>query len=203
MDLEELKERFRSKAVADLKDIDTALKATPYLVRQVMRLEEELDAAEARIAHLSGMLRRRPPTRREGQKNKAAWWMEVDEKRNRLFVSLKGTLDKAAAKLVVNSLLAIVPNLREGFAVITDIRELDYAGIDARIRFYFRKAHYTFANLKVSHVVRVVGEEKKVPNFLFEDPQDMGKTGVPKIHMVRSPKEAALLLDTLGRHLKQ
>lgn len=56
LDIELLKNKFRHKAEADVKDINLAIKAAPFLVKEVIRLEEELELKEKMIERLKKKL---------------------------------------------------------------------------------------------------------------------------------------------------
>ncbi|TWI71657.1 hypothetical protein LZ24_01930 [Desulfobotulus alkaliphilus] len=201
MDLQELKEKFQSKAVADLKDINLVLKATPFLVREVIRLEESLAESERRVQHLAGMLRRSPPTHRTGKKDLAAWKIWLDERKNRLYIQLFGKVEKNSGKLISNAILSVMENLHPGFTVVVDLRKM-ISDLDSRARFYFRKTAYAFTQMQADPIVRVM-EDSQSMRFLFED---MAKCPGPQsdadVHRVKTLEEADRLLDNLGRHLR-
>lgn len=201
MDLETLKAKFKDRSVADIKDINLALRATPFLVREVIRLEEALVDADRRIEHMGGLLRRSPPSEREGQKDEASWKIWTDERKNRLYIQLFGKLEKRSAKLISNAILSVMENLSPGFAVVLDVRKIS-SDIDSRTLFYFRKTAYAFALVRSHPIVRVMEEGQKMA-FLFE-PQE-GCPPVSRVRdvlRVRSVEEADHLLDNLGRHLR-
>lgn len=202
MDLEELKAKFQSKAVADLKDINLVLKATPFLVREVIRLEEALAESERRIQHLAGMLRRNPPTHRSGKKDQAAWKISIDERQNRLYIQLFGKIEKQSGKLISNAILSVMENLHSGFSVVVDLRKM-VSDVDARTRFYFRKTAYAFSQVQAEPIVRVM-EDSQSMAFLFEDAEDRcpSMQGAEDVHRVRTLEEADTLLDNLGRYLR-
>ena len=201
MDLDLLKERFRTKAEADVRDIDLVMKATPFLVREVIRLEEELQRSEAELVHLKAQFGKKAPTVRRGRKNQAVWQVGIDEHHNRLLIRVEGVLDKSSAKSFSNMILLVAKQLRADFDVITDMRKLTFTA-DNRIRFHFRKTFYSLQQMQMRRSIRVVDETGRVPAFLIEDVKQFG-AAPGSIHLARSLKEACFILDNFQRHLKQ
>ena len=156
MELNLLKEKFRHKQKAELSDIDLALTAVPFLVREVERLEAELESHKSRITHLSNMLNKRPPTSKKGKKGQGAWEAYVDEDKNRLFMTLSGIFDYQSAKEASNAIISVLANLRENADAIHDLRGLK--GVDQRAVFHFRKVIYTLDYVGVKRVVRVMSD---------------------------------------------
>ncbi|MCW7752471.1 hypothetical protein OOT00_00565 [Desulfobotulus sp. H1] len=201
MDLGELKEKFQSKAVADLKDINLVLKATPFLVREVIRLEEALVESEKRIERLAGMLRRTPPTFRSGKKDQAAWKIWMDERKNRLYIQIFGKVERRSGKMISNAILAVMENLHHGFMVVVDLRKMT-ADVDSRTRFYFRKTAYAFGLMQAEPVIRVIDEGQPL-DFLFDNEENCPSLqGSGDVNRVRTMEEADRLLDNIGRHLR-
>lgn len=202
MDFEELKLKFQSKATADVKDINLALRATPFLVREVISLQEALAESELRIQHLTGMLKRTPPTQLLGKKDQAAWKIWIDGSKNYLHIQLFGKIEKKAGKLISNAVLSVMENLHSGFSVVVDVREM-LPEVDCRTRFYFRKTAYVFFRMEAEPIVQVQEDSQNI-EFLFENPEKQSSTAQiqERIHRVRTLEEADKLLDNLGRHLR-
>ena len=94
MELSELKKKFRHRSIVDIKDVEIAMKAVPFLVREIEKLEEKVAGYQKRLDHLSGLLqKKRPPMEKTGQKNKMKWEARVNEEENRLYINLSGELD--------------------------------------------------------------------------------------------------------------
>ncbi len=199
MNLDELKEKFKHKSSVDLKDIDIALKAVPFLIREVMQMEGQLKENEKRIAHLSDLInKKRPPLDKKGQKGDAKWETSVDEENNRLYIKLSGKFDYKSAKMASNSILTILPNLRDGFDVIDDISELD-PEVSKRIMFHLKKVQYNLEQLKISRVIQIINPEVETLAGLF----DAGaKEKGYQIYKVENIKDAESILQSGGKFLK-
>lgn len=199
MNLEELKAKFRHKTSVDMKDVDLALKAVPYLVRELENLERRLQESEKKYEHLADLVnKKRPPLAKEGQRGKARWKVRADEEKNRLYVELAGTFDNRSAKLASSSIIAILPNLRESFEVINDIRELETVA-DKRTLFHIRKVMYHLTQVGVGKTVRVISPDKGSMNGIF----DAGaKEAGLKTVKADSIENAEAMLESVGKFLK-
>ncbi len=199
MDLDELKKKFRHKASVDLKDIDIALKAVPFLIREFERMEGQIKDYEQRIAHLSDLLnKKRPPLERKGEKGEAKWETRVDEENNRLYIKLTGKFTYKSAKMASNSILAILSNLRDGFDVIDDISEMD-PKVNKRLMFHLKKVKYTLEQLEISRVIRIINPEAETLAGLFDSG---AKEKGYQVYKVESVKDAESILENVGRFLK-
>jgi hypothetical protein len=164
MDLNLLKEKFKHKQKAELSDIDLALNAVPFLVREVERLEVELESNKSRITQLSSMLNKRAPTSKKGKKGQGVWEVRVDEDKNRLFMTLSGIFDYQSAKEASNTIISVLANLRENADAVHDLRGLK--GFDQRAVFHFRKIIYTLDYVGVKRVVRIVSDAPQLLSHL-------------------------------------
>ena len=114
MDIEEIKSRFLNKSVADVKDVDLALKAAPFLIRELVKLQEELALAEERIAYLSSKFKKQPPSNKSGKRGDAEWDIRLDEKRNRLYIVMNGIFDHRSGKSATQNINQVLENARKG-----------------------------------------------------------------------------------------
>ncbi|MCF8069954.1 MAG: hypothetical protein K9L30_15345 [Desulfobacterales bacterium] len=193
MDLQELKEKFKHKMQADIKDVDLTLRATPWLVKEVVRLEEEVEGWRKKVEHLEKQLKRQPPLSKKGKWGDAIWELRVDDKKNRLFVSLIGDFDYEAAQRASNHLLMVMQNLMEGFDIVNDLSKFKDIK-DNRTIFQARKTIYSLTESGVSNVVRITNPnverilktiEKRIGNFDY------------KVYTANSTPEAEQLLDNM------
>ncbi|MGE4519517.1 MAG: hypothetical protein AB7E04_08430 [Desulfobacteraceae bacterium] len=201
LDLELLKSKFRHKAEADVKDINLAIKAAPFLVKEVIRLEEELDVKKKMIEKLKKRIKRQPPLVQKGEKDKFSWVIKISEETNTILFQFNGTPNKSGAKICSNAVINMTENLEPGFSVISDLRKFDSNAMNQRMLFYFRKVHYLFLRMNVKYIIRVVPEEyKNVEDF-------MELTAEQKKHLkmftVTSVEEARNIIKNLGRHLRK
>ena len=199
MDLSELKKKFRHRSSVDIKDIDIAMKAVPFLVREIEKMEGTIEEYEKRIEHLSGLLnKKRPPLDKAGKKNKMKWEAHVDEEENRLYINLAGELDYSAVKLASNGILGLLPSLRENYDVVNDFSELK-GPFQKRVIFHLRKLIYNFSQTGVAHVVSINTTETKPVADMF---QAGAKSEGFQSFEVSSLEEAKSTLQNLGRFLK-
>jgi hypothetical protein len=197
MDLDALKAKFRHKTTVDLKDIDIALSAVPFLVREVERLERELGERDKRIAHMQSQLQRRIPLSKVGKRGSSEWETRVDEDANRLYIRLAGGFDYASAKAASNAILQVLPNIRKGFDVINDISGLG-PEFPPKALFHLRKVMY---NLKKTGAARVVRIAPKAPAMTLLFDQAAQSAGF-QVHTAGNLAEAEALLYRSSQFLK-
>jgi uncharacterized protein YeeX (DUF496 family) len=199
MDLSELKKKFRHRSSVDIKDVEIAMKAVPFLVREIEKMEAKITDYEKRIDHLSGLLKKkRPPLEKTGQKNKMKWEARVNEEENRLYINLSGELDYSAVKLASNSIINVLPSLREGYDVINNFSELQ-GPFKKRVIFHLRKLVYNFSQTGVAHVVSVRISDIKPITDIF---QLGAKTEGFQAFEVSTMEDAKSTLQNVGRFLK-
>ncbi|MCB9493901.1 MAG: hypothetical protein H6681_00470 [Desulfobacteraceae bacterium] len=201
MDLELLKSKFRHRAEADVKDINLAIKAVPFLVKEVIRLEEELDTKNKLIERLKKKIKKQPPLIHKGEKDSFNWIIKVNEETNTILIQFNGVPNKSGAKICSNAVLTLSENLEPGFSVISDMRKLDTSAINQRMLFYFRKVHYLFLRNNVKYIIRVVPEHFKEIDGLMDIPSDQKKH--LKMFSVTSIDEAKNIIRNLGKHLRK
>ena len=133
MDLNALKKQFRHKQKAELSDIDTALKAVPFLIREIERLENQLAQYKSRLTLLSSQINKRFPLTKQGKKGEGEWEIRIDEEKNRLYIKLSGFFDYQAAKIASNTIVSMMSALLENADAVNDLSELK--GFDKRAIF--------------------------------------------------------------------
>ncbi|WP_027359672.1 hypothetical protein [Desulforegula conservatrix] len=199
MDLEELKTRFKSKMRADLKDIDIVLKATPFLCREVCRIEEELANAEKRIQFLSEQLSKRmPPLQKEGERKGCKWKSEVDGKHNLLMVHMSGEFDYRTAKIATNQMLETIPHLQPECCILFDVCGIS-PGSDKKLIFHLRKTMHHLRQIGVKRIIYIPNPEMSALGYVFEEYSE--KDGF-KVHKSSSVSEARDALINMDRFLK-
>lgn len=199
MDLEDLKSRYKTKMRADLKDIDIVLKATPFLCREVCRLEEELEAQEKRIVFLTEQLSRRmPPMQKEGERKGCKWKAEVDVKHNMLIVVLSGELDYRTAKVATNQMIETLPHLQKDCGIIFDVKDIS-SGSDKKLIFHLRKTMHHLRQIGIKRLIYVPSKDMPSVGFVFEEFSE--KDGY-KVHKSKSVEEAKDALINVERFLK-
>jgi hypothetical protein len=199
MDLEDLKNRFKSKMRADLKDIDIVLRATPFLCREICRVEEELAIAEKRIAFLTEQLNRKmPPMEKEGEREGCRWKAEIDAKHNMLVSFLSGEFDYRTAKIATNQILETIPHLQYDCNVVFDISGIS-SGSDKKLIFHLRKVVYQIRQIGIKRMALVTDPAMPAIGFVFEEYSE--KDGY-KVHKASSVEEAKNAILNVDRFLK-
>jgi hypothetical protein len=202
LDLEQLKTKFRHKHEVDVKDINIAIKAVPFLVKEIIKLEEDIESRDRTITRLKKKIKRQPPSVQKGQKDKFSWVLKADEDSNTLFIQFTGIPNKSGAKICSNAVINLSENLETDFSVISDLRKLETEYITTRMLFYFRKVHYLFLRMKVKYIIRVVSEEQKeIKDFI--DIPDVAKEEKMKIFSVTSIEEGKNIIKNMGKHLRK
>ncbi len=199
MELNELKNKFRHRSSVDIKDVEIAMKAVPFLVREIEKMEDKIADYEKRLDHLSGLLKRkRPPLEKTGQKNNTRWEVRIDEDENRLYFHLAGELDYNAVKLASNGIITVLSNLREGYDVINDFTELQ-GPFKKRVIFHLRKLVYNFSQTGIANLVCIKTTDIKPITDIF---QSGAKAEGFQAFEVSSLEEAKSTLQNVGRFLK-
>jgi hypothetical protein len=201
MDLELLKKKFRHKAEADVKDINLAIKAAPFLVKEVIRLEEELELKEKMIEKFKKRIKRQPPLVSKGEKDDFNWVIKINEETNTMLIQFNGVPNKSGAKICSNAVINMSENLEPGFSVISDLRTFDTSVINQRMSFYFRKVHYLFLRTNARYIIRVVSEKDKEAAGFLDFPPDQKK--ILKMFTVTSVDEAKNIIKNMGKYLRK
>lgn len=199
MDLEDLKEKFKTKMRADLKDVDLALRATPFLCREVCRLEEELAASEQRIKFLTEQLNRRlPPLEKEGERKGCKWKSEIDTKHNLIFIILSGEFDYRTAKVATNQMLETLAHLQKGCGILFDVSGIS-SGSDKKLIFHLRKTMHHLRQIGIKRIVYIPSPTLSSLGYVFEEYSE--KDGF-KVHKTSSLEDGKTALLNMDRFLK-
>lgn len=196
MDLKILKEKFEKKSCAGVEDVQIALEATPFLVREVVKLKSKLEASNKRIANLQQALKEKYPLSIKGSKDGALWEIAADLKRNRLRITLRGRFTYYAAKKTSNAALSVASSLTDGFDVVNDISAV--TGIEGpKVLFQMKKSLFNLDVAGVGRVVRVVNPDDKLQKAVTN------KTLIEGLDVItaKSAEEADHILDTGMGHL--
>ena len=116
--------------------------------------------------------------------------IRADSIKNRLYLRLAGMMSDEDARKVAEKILAELPKLRPGFAVVNDISELKPASEVATE--HLKRAQAASAKAGVKRVVRVMGKQSITNmqwNRTLRDTQGMNA------EVVASLEEADRLLD--------
>ena len=198
MDLEALKEKFRNKAAVDIKDVNIAMRAVPFLVREVCRLEAELAEAEKRIAFLTPKVARNLPVEKSGSRGSVKWETRVDEKRNILYISLAGRFDYRSAKAATSHIMQVSQNLRQGFGFVADLNELD-PNYDRKFIFHLRKVVYNLSLIGIGKVVCLLPPAVANMKAVF---QEKSGSGGYHVFTAQTIHEAEEILRNAGKFLQ-
>lgn len=193
VNLDELKKKYQKKTRASLSDLPQLQTMVPILVREICRLEKELEEAQNYIKALEI---KRPPSSRHGKSGKAEWSVSYDMKKNRLYISLKGIFDSKSAKLASNAIISILDLTVKGFDLINDISEMETIA-DMRTVFHLKKTWYHLVQTGVYRTVRVVGAKQTPATILFEKYFKQGPTTM----VVKSMEDAVNALENEGKFL--
>ena len=191
--LEELKDKYRKKTRIDMVDLVQLQTLVPMLIREVCRLEDELEKINQYIRHLE---KKKPPCETKGKINKAEWLCRYDMKEHRMLIQLKGVFDAKGAKKASNAIIATINNATKGFDLINDIRELETI-TDMRTVFHLKKTRYHLVLAGINRTVRVVGKKENVASTLFEKYFKEG----PNTMVVHTLEDAEKALDNQGKFL--
>ncbi len=198
MDLKTLKEKYRNKASVNIKDVDIAMKAVPFLVREVCRLESELSEAEKRINFLTPKLARRHPLKKSGSLGDVRWETRVDEKKNILYMEMAGRFNYRSAKTATSHIMAVTPNLRPGFDLVVNLDELDHR-YDRKFIFHLRKVIYNLNLIGIGKVVCILNPKVSPIKEIFGE---KSQAGGYSLFTARTVHEAEGILENAGKYLQ-
>ncbi len=198
MDLDELKSKYLNKAAVDIKDVHLAMKAVPFLLREVVKLENALEKAEKRIAFLTPDEAQRPPLKRKGDRPGGKWEVEVNEKENVLLFILAGKLDYATAKQATGHIMAVSGHLMADMDVVADLSGVE-TRFDRKFLFHLRKVFYNLKLIGIGRVVRIVNPKAPGLMKLFEE---QALECPFRLYTARTVHEAEQILEHAGKFLK-
>lgn len=198
MDLKTLKEKYRNKASVDIKDVDIAMKAVPFLVREVCRLESELSEAEKRINFLTPKMARRHPLKKSGRLGDVRWEARVDEKKNILYMEMAGRFNYRTAKAATSHFMAVTPNLRPEFDFVVNFHDLDHR-YDMKFIFHLRKVIYNLNLIGIGRGVCILNPKVSPIKAIFEE---NSKARGYSLFTARTVQEAEEILENAGKYLQ-
>ena len=202
MNLEELKKKFRHRAEIDVKDISIAIKAVPFLVKEVIRLEEQVAHRDRIIEKLGKKVRSQPLLETRSQKDQFSWHIKIYEDLNVIAITFAGEPNPAGARMCSNAIMHMSKNLDPGFSLISDFTKLNSDAVSKRILFYFKKVQYFFWKMEVQFVVSIVEDEKNKNISSFLDLPVRSKNKNFKILKVKSVKEGLNVIHNMGKYIK-
>lgn len=193
IDFEDLKKKYRKKTRVDLADLVQLQTMVPILIREICRLEGELNEVSEYVRQLE---KKKPPLEIHGKMAKAQWSAVYDMKKKRMTIRLKGIFDAKSAKKASNAIIAILGNVSKDFDLINDIRELDTIS-DMKAAFHLKKTRYHMVQAGINRSVRIVPEKETVGATLFATYfKESANTMV-----VQSMEDAETALDNQGKFL--
>ncbi len=193
--IEELKKVHAKKTKASIIDAEEMRIIIPVLLREIVSLEKKLSESEKYIAILEA---KKPKLTREGESGKAQWKIKYCDKKNRLYIKLKGVFNSKSAKSASNTVIAFLSHTQKQFDVINDISELE-AVTDLKVLFHLKKVGFSLKQFGVGRSVRILNEENKIIPKLFEKGLDEFNNIVTNAD---SLEEAEKLLDNNEKFLK-
>lgn len=194
LDIEDLKKRFQKRTRASIVDIDQLQLMVPMLIREISRLEEEVERYKAYIQTLE---KKRPPDHRKGSSGKGEWTVDYDMKLNRMTIKLCGVFDFKSAKMASNAVISVLENVEKDFDLINDIRDLE-AITDMRTLFHLRKVKYLIEQAGVRRTVRIDKEKETLISTIFKKHfQDR-----PGLIIAKTMEEAEAALENDGKYLQ-
>jgi hypothetical protein len=193
-DIEDLKKKYGKRPRANIVDMDKLQVMVPVLIREICRLEGEVEKYREYVKTLE---KKRPPDIRQGSVGKAEWSVSYDMMKNRLLIKLVGVFDYKSAKMASNAVIGVLANVGKDFDVINDISEIE-AITDMRTLFHLRKVRYLLAQAGVRRIVRIDREKESLVSAIFRKHFQQGD-----IIIARSMDDAEAALDNEGKFLKQ
>ena len=193
-DIEDLKKKYGKRPRANIVDMDKLQVMVPVLIREICRLEGEVEKYREYVKTLE---KKRPPDTRQGSVGKAEWSVSYDMMKNRLLIKLVGVFDYKSAKMASNAVISVLANVGKDFDVISDISEIE-AISDMRTLFHLRKVRYLLTQAGVRRIVRVDREKESLVSAIFRKHFQQGD-----IIIASSMEDAEAALDNEGKFLKQ
>lgn len=112
--------------------------------------------------------------------------IRIDQPKNLLHISIRGTFDSAQAKNMLEKLRIEVPKLKKGFKLLDDLSEVDV--IDPDCRPFIESVMDLCNQHEVSIVVRIIADESK--DIGFNIMSTFHYSGQVKIYKCKSLEEA-------------
>jgi len=194
IDIADLKKKYRKRPRANIVDMEQLQTMVPMLIREICRLEEEVERYQAYVKTLE---KKRLPDTRKGSYGKAEWIVSYDMKKNRLMIKLIGVFDYKTAKMAANAVTGVLENVEKDFDVINDITDLE-AITDMRTLFHLRKVRYLIIQAGVKRTVRIDQEKESLISSIFKKHFQQGQD----IIVVKSLEDANAALENDGKYLQ-
>lgn len=194
IDIADLKKKYKKRSRANIVDMEQLQTMVPLLVREICRLEDEVEKYQAYVKALE---KKRLPDTRKGSYGKAEWVVAYDMKMNRLMIKLSGVFDYKTAKMAANAVIGVLENVEKDFDVINDITGLE-AITDMRTLFHLRKVRYLIIQAGVKRTVRVDKEKETLISSIFKKHFQQGQD----IIVVKTMEDAETALNNDGKYLQ-
>ena len=197
MNLQEIKDKFKTRSSISVKNINTVMEAFPVLLREVKNFELKLIESQEIIEKLNKLVKNRPPSSIQGKKNNAQWQGVYKEEKNLFYILFSGDFTYSVAKRSTNQLLSILPNLRNKFDTIVDISRM--TNLDSKSVFHIKKMIYIFKSTDINRIAFVIDKNRPEILSLFEK---MIKEAEIKFFVVKNIKDGENTFKNLTNFLK-
>lgn len=192
-DIADLKKKYKKRSRANIVDMEQLQTMVPMLIREICRLEEEVERYQVYVKALE---KKRLPDERKGSYGKAEWAVSYDMKKNRLMIKLIGVFDYKSAKMAANAVIGVLENVEKDFDVINDITDLE-AITDMRTLFHLRKVRYLIIQAGVKRTVRIDQEKESLISSIFKKHFQQSQD----IIVVKTMEDANAALENDGKYL--
>jgi len=139
----------------------------PALLQRLGDLEKELEEYKQWNEHLQSKLKTRT-LEKEGKKGRAAWHVRLDEKINRIYLTLSGNFTYPTARTATMHIMTVLSHSRAGFDIIADISDL-LPSLEKRAIFHVKKMLYNMRYLGLKRAVLIRNQEAPQVSEAFEN----------------------------------
>jgi predicted MPP superfamily phosphohydrolase len=197
MDLQTIKNKFKTRSSMNVKNISAMMEAFPFLLREVKNLELKIIESQKIIKKLNKLIKYRPPLSIKGKKDNAQWQSEYEEEKNFFYILFSGDFTYNVAKRSTNQILTILPNLRKKFDVIADLSCM--TSFEPKSVFHIKKLIYIFKSTDINRIAFVPNKNRPEISSMFEK---MIKEADINFFIVKDIKDGKNTFENLSRFLK-
>lgn len=139
----------------------------PALVQRIGDLEKELEEYKQWNEHLQSKLKKRI-LEKEGKRGRAAWHVMLDEKNNRIYLTLSGNFTYPTARTATMHIMTVLSQSRVGFDIIVDISDL-FPSLEKKAIFHVKKMLYNMRYLGLKRAVLIRNPKAPQVSEAFEN----------------------------------